>query len=98
MPLAQVEPKEQGLVSKRAIAHKARVPAVKLTGRDPKESAVNKIERKQFVAELQKIAEICRADPEIAHTEADKLLCAALDKLGYHDIVEAWRRVPKWYA
>ena len=32
------------------------------------------------------------------HIEADKILCELLDELGYHDFVEAFEKVPKWYA
>ena len=37
-------------------------------------------------------------DIEIAHIEADKILCELLLMLGWKDVVEAWERVPKWYA
>ena len=39
----------------------------------------------------------CR-DIEIAHSAADKLLCDALVAMGCKPIVDAWTRVPKWYA
>lgn len=37
-------------------------------------------------------------DIEIAHCEADKLLCKFLEKNGYEKLVEEWRKVRKWYA
>lgn len=37
-------------------------------------------------------------DPEEWHAEADSILCELLDYLGYHDFVEAFEEVPKWYA
>lgn len=37
-------------------------------------------------------------DPEGAHSQADDLLCEVLIALGERDLVEEWRKVPKWYA
>lgn len=37
-------------------------------------------------------------DREDWHAEADNILCELLDELGYHDFVEAFEEVPKWYA
>lgn len=37
-------------------------------------------------------------DREDWHVEADNILCELLDYLGYHDFVEAFEEVPKWYA
>lgn len=37
-------------------------------------------------------------DREDWHIEADDILCELLDCLGYHDFVEAFEQVPKWYA
>ena len=37
-------------------------------------------------------------DPEIAHSMADTVLITLLAGLGYAEVVEAWRTVPKWYA
>lgn len=34
---------------------------------------------------------------ELEHDEADYLLCALLEELGYTELVEAYRKVPKWY-
>lgn len=35
---------------------------------------------------------------EFEHDEADYLLCALLEELGYTELVEAYRKVPKWYS
>ena len=35
---------------------------------------------------------------EFEHDEADYLLCALLEELGYIELVEAYRKVPKWYS
>jgi len=37
-------------------------------------------------------------DREDWHVEADNILCELLDYLGYHNFVEAFEEVPKWYA
>ena len=37
-------------------------------------------------------------DPEVAHLDADDILCSVLIDLGYEDVVEAYGAVPKWYA
>ena len=39
-----------------------------------------------------------KGDREDWHVEADNILCELLDYLGYHDFVEAFEAVPKWYA
>lgn len=39
-----------------------------------------------------------KGDRENWHYEADCILCELLDYLGYHDFVEAFEEVPKWYA
>ena len=52
--------------------------------------------RKLYLARLKTIAE--ETDIEDAHIEADQILCDILDMLGYHDIVEAYNSIEKWYA
>lgn len=47
---------------------------------------------------ISKLEELDSGDTEASHQEADKLLCALLRKLGYAHVVEAWEKVPKWYA
>ncbi len=37
-------------------------------------------------------------DKEIAHIEADKILCNLLVSLGYADVVAEWNEIGKWYA
>jgi len=48
---------------------------------------------------LRKLAE-CQAsyDQEIAHMDADRVLCELLDSLGFHDVVLAYNAIPKWFA
>jgi hypothetical protein len=33
---------------------------------------------------------------EVAHIQADEILCDFLLALGYQDVVQAYRKVPKW--
>lgn len=37
-------------------------------------------------------------DFEIAHHEADKILCAVLRHFGQHELVRIYGEVGKWYA
>jgi len=37
-------------------------------------------------------------DTEMAHSDADEVLCEMLDSLGYADVVTEYRLVSKWYA
>lgn len=37
-------------------------------------------------------------DIECDHGHADGILCKLLEELGYHDIVEVYSTVDKWYA
>lgn len=43
-------------------------------------------------------SEYPKGDREDWHVEADNILCELLDYLGYHNFVEAFEEVPKWYA
>lgn len=35
---------------------------------------------------------------EVAHKQADQILCALLRSLGHGDVVDAWERIDKWYS
>jgi hypothetical protein len=37
-------------------------------------------------------------DNELAHSEADKVLCELLKNLGYKEVVDVWEKIDKWYA
>jgi hypothetical protein len=37
-------------------------------------------------------------DGEVAHKEADVVLCQLLFTLGYGDVVDEYHRIYKWYA
>ncbi len=48
---------------------------------------------------LAKLAELAGdSDTELAHLEADNVLCELLVSLGYLDVVEAYHVVEKWFA
>ena len=46
---------------------------------------------KKYLSEMKKL------DNEYEHDEADYLLCALLEELGYTELVNEYRRIPKWY-
>ena len=54
------------------------------------------MDRNKALLELKKVA--ANDDIEVAHQEADWVLCELLKKLGYGDVVEAYCDIPKWYA
>ena len=37
-------------------------------------------------------------DMEIAHADADDILCSLLKSLGYTEVVEEYEKVDKWFA
>lgn len=37
-------------------------------------------------------------DTEASHYAADEILCDLLNSLGYHDVVEDYKAIDKWYA
>lgn len=54
--------------------------------------------REQVLEKLVKAQEFSKGDPEAAHSIADRVLCDLLIDIGYADVVEAYRKVRKWYA
>lgn len=53
--------------------------------------------REEAISQLKKLARD-DGDIEAMHSYADDILCKVLFHLGYGDVVEAWKSVPKWYA
>lgn len=48
---------------------------------------------------LRRMKECVRSgDPEIAHSNADDILCEFLRDLGHGDLVDIYCDVDKWYA
>ena len=57
---------------------------------------MNKKLQAKYVALMK--AQVENWDNEIAHVEADDLLCRLLQELGYSEVVEVYEKVGKWYA
>lgn len=51
---------------------------------------------KGFANEMRRLDKM--GDPEIAHYEADVLMCELLTELGYSEGVEIFKEMYKWYA
>ena len=54
------------------------------------------INRSRAITKLKKVQD--NHDTEVAHSDADKVLCALLSSLGYEDVVVEYRKVSKWFA
>lgn len=54
------------------------------------------MDRETALKELKQCQE--SGDTEIAHSEADNVLCQLLTSLGYDDVVEEYIKVDKWFA
>ncbi|WP_313752447.1 hypothetical protein [Mixta calida] len=52
--------------------------------------------REEALAKLR-ILQVLR-DKEIAHVNADDVICDLLKSLGYQDVVEEYDKIDKWYA
>lgn len=52
----------------------------------------------QFKQAMQKLANKFGGDEEAFHAEADDLICNTLEKLGFKDGIEIFRKQPKWYS
>lgn len=69
---------------------------------DEKQKKINELlERLKTVTEKEYYPNSKKSklgDREDWHMEADNILCDLLDYLGYHDFVDAWDAIPKWYA
>jgi hypothetical protein len=53
-------------------------------------------DKEALVKEMERIAD--GNDIERQHIEADDLLCELLGALGYGAVVNAYKKVPRWYA
>ena len=54
------------------------------------------ISREEAIEEL--IKQQNNEDIEVAHSNADSILCRLLESLGYSDVVREYYKVEKWYA
>ncbi|MCF4127923.1 hypothetical protein [Methylobacterium sp. SyP6R] len=55
-------------------------------------------ERAAALEDLRHLKAMSEYDCEEPHQDADGILCDLLVRLGFEDVVEAWRRVEKWYS
>ena len=53
--------------------------------------------REEAIEELEVIDKV-DDDREVAHIDADGVLCELLTSLGYKDVVTAYHNISKWYA
>lgn len=51
---------------------------------------------KEAIEKLKKLQE--SSNDEIAHIEADDILCELVSRFISTEVVEEWGRIPKWYA
>lgn len=54
--------------------------------------------KKNYIALLKSTREVFEDDTEMAHIQADEIICAVLEELGYKDIVDEYNKIYKWYA
>lgn len=52
--------------------------------------------REEAIAKLKILK--CMGDKEIAHCNADDVICELLKTLGYEDVVKEYDEIDKWYA
>ena len=57
---------------------------------------LKEFEERNYINQLQEQQN--NEDTEIAHGEADRILCAILCDLGLHEIVKEYDEIKKWYA
>jgi hypothetical protein len=54
--------------------------------------------KKNYIALLKSTREVFEDDTEMAHIQADEIICAVLEELGCKDIVDEYNKIYKWYA
>lgn len=57
---------------------------------------ISKEDEIKYLNQLQSLQTL--RDTEVAHSEADDILCEILTEMGYNDIVKAYETINKWYA
>ncbi|MDP4021095.1 hypothetical protein Q8W71_00530 [Methylobacterium sp. NEAU 140] len=55
-------------------------------------------ERASALEDLRHLEAMSERGREEPHQDADGILCDLLVRLGFEDVVVAWRRVEKWYS
>jgi hypothetical protein len=58
------------------------------------------LKKEKFIKEQNdKLKELANnSDTEIAHSEADLILCNILIEYGHKETVNLWKNIDKWYA
>jgi len=61
---------------------------------------VKKMVNKKRLEKYKQMMKRCVYDEEeeVAHEQADDILCCLLKEIGYGDVVEIFNKVLKWYA
>jgi hypothetical protein len=52
----------------------------------------------EFAMRMRECADICKADPEAGHSDADQLMCETLRALGYGEGVAIFETMETWCA
>lgn len=73
------------------------VNEVNIRKRDLSDAEWRENELKDLREQMRELISEC-CDFESAHSDADKLLCEALELLGETELVKLWDKVGKWYA
>jgi len=58
---------------------------------------MNDIDIERYMKRMETVV-ANNSDPEMAHINADDILCELLDELGYADLVDIYNKVEKWHA
>lgn len=54
--------------------------------------------KKNYIALLKSTREVFEDDTEMAHIQADEIICGVLEELGCKEIVDEYNKIYKWYA
>ena len=52
----------------------------------------------EFYEKMAQISEDCKGDPELCHSEMDRLMCHVLNSLGYAAGIAVFENATIWYA
>lgn len=57
---------------------------------------MGRMDKEQAISRLKEQQE--NGDIEIAHANADMILCELLTSLGFSDVVSEYKKIDKWFA
>lgn len=72
------------------------IAAIKITVESDDGLNLEKSFEEKYLEQMKQLND--EGDIENNHKEADMLLCELLEELGFTEIVEVYRKLPKWYA